>query len=997
MKKTILKAMALSVTLLGGYTAHSQISSFPYLEDFETFNTCAGSCNSTCMLPVSGNPLNDWLNVSGEGAEWTVDVGGTSSSSTGPSVDYTLGTSAGKYLYLESSSPCSPSITALLQSPSLDLSGVSAMNMVFAYHMYGATMGTLSVDVSTDGGGTWIPNLWTLTGDQGDVWYADTVSLGAFAGNSNVIVRFRGVTGSSFTSDMAIDQVSFYEPLPNDAGVTAIPSPGFPSCNLTNATVSATVRNFGFNSLTSATINWSVNGLPQTPYSWTGTAPAGTEFTQSIGTYSFVDGDVLAVWTSMPNGVSETGSGPMNDSTILTIQSGLSGVYTIGATGNYMTFADAVNALNIYGVCSAVTFNVEDGVYNEQVSLGEVLGVSDINTITFQSANADPSLVTLTYAPTLSTANYTVQLNGTDYVTFKDLTISSTGTTYATVLLMENGAENNTFDGNMILGNVTSTSTSTNNAVIYSPSGNLNNMNTFVDNSVQYGSYGIYWYGVGTGNTTNGLRLEGNDFTDHYYRAAHLYYTDSNTIVGNTFATSGGYTFTNYAMYVFSMAGQNEISNNTYYTPVYGYDLYLSSASSTPGARSKMFNNTFVVEDSVSTSTSYGVYCTTVNNWDIMNNSVNMISQGTSSRAFYFSGGGGIDFYNNNVRNDGPGYGVYYLSGLNASNNNNLYVPNGNVGYAGSNQLTLADWQTATLFDLNSVSGDPGYFSSTDLHTCNDTLLDGAGMAVAYILTDFDGQTRDTNNFDIGADEFLGLSNFGFMQDSVWKCSSATVDLGGWEPANDGTYLWSTTETTPSIAAATPGAYSVTVTTGCGSAISSIIVEDIPDAVADFSSTTSFVTGIFTSNASGTIDSYSWDFGDGSAGSTQENPLHVFPSTGTFTVTLTVTGPCGTDTYTETITLEVADLDENELGAALSVYPNPNNGEFTVNLKLENVSNVSAVLVDARGQEIWNSNFGSVNGTATETINVSANAAGVYFLKVTADDRSSVRKVVIKK
>ena len=35
--------------------------------------------------------------------------------------------------------------------------------------MYGATMGTVNVDVSTDGGATWT-NEWTLSGDQGDVW-----------------------------------------------------------------------------------------------------------------------------------------------------------------------------------------------------------------------------------------------------------------------------------------------------------------------------------------------------------------------------------------------------------------------------------------------------------------------------------------------------------------------------------------------------------------------------------------------------------------------------------------------------------------------------------------------------------------------------------------------------------------------------------------------------------------------------------------------------------
>ena len=136
MKKTLLNAMALSITLLGGHFAQSQISSFPYTEDFETFNNCsAGSCNVTCALPVSGNPANDWVNESGEGNEWTTNSGTTSSTSTGPSVDYTLGTTAGKYMYVESSSPCY-AVNAHLISPTLDFSSVGGMNMIFSYHMY---------------------------------------------------------------------------------------------------------------------------------------------------------------------------------------------------------------------------------------------------------------------------------------------------------------------------------------------------------------------------------------------------------------------------------------------------------------------------------------------------------------------------------------------------------------------------------------------------------------------------------------------------------------------------------------------------------------------------------------------------------------------------------------------------------------------------------------------------------------------------------------------
>ncbi len=51
----------------------------------------------------------------------------------------------------------------------------------------------------------------------------------------------------------------------------------------------------------------------------------------------------------------------------------------------------------------------------------------------------------------------------------------------------------------------------------------------------------------------------------------------------------------------------------------------------------------------------------------------------------------------------------------------------------------------------------------------------------------------------------------------------------------------------------------------------------------------------FTDQSSGTIDSRQWDFGDGSSGS-GANPEHTYRCAGTFKVSLTVTGPGGSDT-----------------------------------------------------------------------------------------------------
>ena len=59
----------------------------------------------------------------------------------------------------------------------------------------------------------------------------------------------------------------------------------------------------------------------------------------------------------------------------------------------------------------------------------------------------------------------------------------------------------------------------------------------------------------------------------------------------------------------------------------------------------------------------------------------------------------------------------------------------------------------------------------------------------------------------------------------------------------------------------------------------------------------------FTDQSTGTISVWDWDFGDGSAHSSAQNPSHTFSSVGNFIVTLTVTGSGGTTSSSLTISV----------------------------------------------------------------------------------------------
>ena len=133
------------------------------------------------------------------GLEWTTNTGSTYSYLTGPGGDHTTG--SGYYLYVEASTPNFPSVGPYtLTTPRF---GACVGIVTFSYHMYGSGMGTLELEETTDDGLTWA-TVWSKSGDQGDSWQDASVD----PSSAVTQVRWVGTTGSSYTGDMALDDIS---------------------------------------------------------------------------------------------------------------------------------------------------------------------------------------------------------------------------------------------------------------------------------------------------------------------------------------------------------------------------------------------------------------------------------------------------------------------------------------------------------------------------------------------------------------------------------------------------------------------------------------------------------------------------------------------------------------------------------------------------------------------------------------------------------------------
>ncbi len=180
------------------------VTDFPYLE---SFNPMAESNPGTDCTPDGSVPLMDcWQNLTGDDSDWDIISGATPSTGTGPFFD--ANDWPGKYIYLEASS-CTGK-TASFESPAFDFSNLSNPELRFNYHMFGTDMGSLDVSISTDNGSTWT-NIRSVSGDQGMEWHEAIVDLSAYAGENNVHFKFTGNTGSSYLSDIAVDNIIVQE------------------------------------------------------------------------------------------------------------------------------------------------------------------------------------------------------------------------------------------------------------------------------------------------------------------------------------------------------------------------------------------------------------------------------------------------------------------------------------------------------------------------------------------------------------------------------------------------------------------------------------------------------------------------------------------------------------------------------------------------------------------------------------------------------------------
>ncbi len=292
----------------------------------------------------------------------------------------------------------------------------------------------------------------------------------------------------------------------------------------------------------------------------------------------------------------------------------------------------------------------------------------------------------------------------------------------------------------------------------------------------------------------------------------------------------------------------------------------------------------------------------------------------------------------------------------------------------------------ATAFVNITIHQNPTVNMPTAVFTCTgvNTLLDPGNVGTSYQWSN--GSTSQTISvsqqgiYTVTVTNQFGCTASGSTQVSVGgqvvnNANTISICQGNTTVINAGfagsTYQWNNGSTAQTITVSNAGNYNVTITdaNGCsGTVTNTVMVNVLP--LADFTPNNVCINDpmlfhdISTIN-NGSITSWNWNFGDGNV-SQQQNPQHIYQSTGTWTVSLIVTSNSGcADTVTKNF----------------SVYPLPTVNFIAANsCQMQSVQFTDLSSIAVGNLTGWNWNFGDGNYSSQQNPSHPYQNPGTYFV-----------------
>ena len=330
------------------------------------------------------------------------------------------------------------------------------------------------------------------------------------------------------------------------------------------------------------------------------------------------------------------------------------------------------------------------------------------------------------------------------------------------------------------------------------------------------------------------------------------------------------------------------------------------------------------------------------------------------------------------------------------------YMVTGTDANGCSNTATL----TVTVNPLPIVTATS---SAASVCTGGSVTLTGGG-ALTY--------TWDNNV--INAVSFIPTTNTTYMvtgtdANGCTNTATVTVTLGGLLTVNLGPniiqcggtamldagnigamYIWNNASITQSITVSTSGTYIVVVTdvNGCnGSDTAVVTINSNPSVSAAASSVVVCVDDAIVT-LTGTPTGGVWSgpgvngllFSPTAAGVGLQSAVYSYTD---------VNGCEGMDSVNVQVNACVG-LVENILANGVSVYPNPNNGSFTLGVNA-NVAELTIKITDMQGRVVYASVDKNVNAGFVKQISLDTQSSGMYLMHIIANGEQQTKKISVQK
>lgn len=144
-------------------------------------------------------------------------------------------------------------------------------------------------------------------------------------------------------------------------------------------------------------------------------------------------------------------------------------------------------------------------------------------------------------------------------------------------------------------------------------------------------------------------------------------------------------------------------------------------------------------------------------------------------------------------------------------------------------------------------------------------------------------------------------------------------------------------------------------------------------------------------NNSTDATSYLWDFGDGET-STDENPVHIYSTAGSYTVALTATQESCEDVTSQVIEVPMTGVNDITLDAKTYISPNPGNGTFKI--CSEDYSEIQGIeILNQEGKLIQKATFDK--NVLTPAFKLNSEDKGLYFVKIIRTKSIIIKKLIV--